>query len=92
MLPLFSQKEPDQLKLPHYVKVSCNRFYKIKNNIDNNKGLTTWIKGKSGKIILIDTKDAADLMDWVSKNKVTYDKVKSIFNDKIIKFANIVTL
>ena len=36
LLPLFSKKEPDKLRLPHYVKVSCDRFYKIKNNIDND--------------------------------------------------------
>ena len=41
VLPLFSEKVLDQLKLRDYVKVSYNRLYKIKNNIDNNKGLTT---------------------------------------------------
>ena len=41
-----------------------------------------------GKIIDMDTKSAADLMDRVSKNKNTYDKVKSIFNDDILKSAN----
>ena len=44
--PLFSRKESDQLQLPNYVKVSHDRFYKIKNNVDNNKGLTTRIKDK----------------------------------------------
>ena len=41
VLPLFSEKALDQLKLREYVKVSYDRFYKIKNNIDINKGLTT---------------------------------------------------
>ena len=41
VLPLFSEKGLDQLKLRDYVKLSYDRFYKIKNNIDNNKGLTT---------------------------------------------------
>ena len=50
--------------------------------------MRTRIKDKLGKIIDIDTKSAADLMDWVSKNKNTYDKVKSIFNDDILKSAN----
>ena len=60
LLPLFSEKEPDQLRLPEYVKVSYDRFYKIKNNIENNKDLTTRIKEGSGKTIIIDTKYAAD--------------------------------
>ena len=50
--------------------------------------MRTRIKDKLGKIIDIDTKSAADLMDRVSKNKNTYDKVKSIFNDDILKSAN----
>ena len=53
LLPLFSEKEPDQLRLPEYVKVSYDRFYKIKNNIDNNKGLTTRIKDGLDKIIIM---------------------------------------
>ena len=53
LLPLLSEKEPDQLRLPEYVKVSYDRFYKIKNNIDNNKGLTTGIKDGLGKIIIM---------------------------------------
>ena len=50
--------------------------------------MRTGIKDKLGKIIDTDTKSAADLMDRVSKNKNTYDKVKSIFNDDILKSAN----
>ena len=69
LLPLFSKKEPDQLRLPDYV-VSYDRFYKIKNNIHNNKGLPIRIKDKLGKVIIIDTKDAAALMDQVSKNGI----------------------
>ena len=48
-----------------------------------------WIKDKSGKVIIIDTKDAAALMDQVSKNGITNNKVKTIFHDEIIKSANI---
>ena len=62
LLPLFSKKQPDQLRLPDYVKVSYDIFYKIKNNIGNKKGLTTRIKDKLGKVIIIDTKDVADLI------------------------------
>ena len=82
--PLFSKKESDQLQLPNYVKVSHDRFYKIKNNVDNNKGLTTRIKDKWGKTINIDTKYAVGLMDLISKNKGKYDEAKRIFNDNII--------
>ena len=82
--PLFSKKESDQLQLPKYVKVSHDRFYKMKNNINNNKGLTTRIKDKSGKIITTDTKYAVNLMDLISKNKDKYDEAKRIFNDNII--------
>ena len=53
MLPLFSEKEPDQSRLPDYVKVSNNRFYEIKNSISNNKGLMTRVKDASGKTINI---------------------------------------
>ena len=82
---LFSEKESDQLQLPNYVKVSHDRFYKIKNNIDNNKGLATKIKDKSGKMIIIDTKYAANLMNLILKNKVKYDEAKRNFNDNIIE-------
>ena len=78
LLPLFSEKEPGQLRLPDYVKMSY--------------GLTTSIKDKQGKVIIIDTKDAEDLMDQVSKNGITYNEVKTIFNDKIIKSATIIIL
>ena len=81
---LFSKKESDQLQLPNYVKVSHDRFYKIKNNVNNNKGLTTRIKDKSGKTITIDTKYAVNLMDLISKNKGKYDEAKRIFNDNDI--------
>ena len=90
LLLLFSKKEPDQLRLPDYVKVSYDKFYKIKNNID--KSLTTRIKDKSGKVIIIDTKDAADLIDQITKNGITYNKVKMIFNDEISKSATIIAL
>ena len=50
--------------------------------------MRTRIKDKLAEIIDIDTKSAADLMDRVSNNKNTYDKVKSIFNDDILKSAN----
>ena len=62
VLALFSEKEPDQSTLPDYVKVSSNRFYEIKSNIDNNKGLMTRVRDTSGKIIAIDVKDTSDLM------------------------------
>ena len=54
--------------------------------------MTTRIKEKSSKVQTIDPKDAADLMDQVSKNEITYDEVKTIFNDKIIKSASIIGL
>ena len=62
VLILFSEKEPDQSTLPDYVKVSSNRFYEIKSNIDNNKGLMTRVRDTSGKIITIDVKDTSNLM------------------------------
>ena len=43
------------------------------------------IKDKSGKVINIGTKDAADLMKWVSKDEIAHDEVKTTFNDEIIK-------
>ena len=82
--PLFSKKESDQLQLPNYVKVSHDRFYKIKNNVDNNKGLMTRMKDKSGKTITIDTKCAVGLMDLISKNKGKYDEAQKTFNDNVI--------
>ena len=88
LLPLFSQKEPDQLRLLDYVKVSYDRFYKIKNNTDNNKDLMTRIKDKWSKVIIIETRDAVDLIDRVSKNGITYNKIKTIFNDEIIKLVD----
>ena len=92
LLLLFSKKEPDQLRLPDYVKVNYDKFYRIKNNIDNNKSFTTRIKDKSGKVIIIDTKDAADLIDQITKNRITNNKVKMIFNDEISKSATIIAL
>ena len=31
------KKEPNSLKLPHYLEMSYDRFYEIKHDIDNNK-------------------------------------------------------
>ena len=76
--------------MPDYVEVSYDRLYEIKYNIGNNKGLTASTKDKSGKVINIATKDAADLMDWVSKDEIAYDEVKTIFNDKIVKSVDLV--
>ena len=50
------------------------------------------IKDKSGKVIIIDTKDAADLIDQITKNRITNNKVKMIFNDEISKSATIIAL
>ena len=52
--------------------------------------MITRIKDKLSKVINIDTKDGADLMDWVSKDKIAYDKVKTIFDDEIVKSADII--
>ena len=57
----------------------------MKNNINNNKGLTTRIKDKSGKIITTDTKYAVNLMDLISKNKDKNDEAKTVFNDNSIR-------
>ena len=54
--------------------------------------MTTRIKDKSAKVIIIDTKDAADLIDRVLKNGIRYNKVKTIFTNKSIKSANIIAL
>ena len=83
VLASFSEKEPDQSTLPDFVKESSNRFYEIKSNIDNNKGLMTRVKDTSGKIITIDVKNTSNLMYQISKNEITYDEVKMIFNNKI---------
>ena len=48
----------------------------------------TRIKDKWGKVIIIETRDAVDLTDRVSKNGITYNKIKTIFNDEIIKLVN----
>ena len=84
LLLLFRKKEPDQLRLPDYVKVNYDKFYRIKNNIDNNKSFTTRIKDKSGKVIIIDTKDAADLIDQITKNRTTYNKVKRFLMTRLV--------
>ena len=68
--------------------MSHDRFYKIKNNIDNNKSLATKIKDKSGKTISIDSKYAVNLMDLISKNKDKNDEAKTIFNDNIIRLIS----
>ena len=67
MLPLFREKEPDQLRLPGYVKVNYDRFYEIKTNIVNNKYLATTVKDASGKTINTDLKDTLDLIDQILK-------------------------
>ena len=87
--PLLSEKEePDQLRLPDYVKVSNWRFYEIKNNINNNKDLMTKRKDASGKTISIDIKDVSDLMDRTLKNQ--NEEAKVMFNDKILTPTNII--
>ena len=87
--PLLSEKEePDQLRLPDYVKVSNWRFYEIKNNINNNKDLMSKRKDASGKTISIDIKDVSDLMDRTLKNQ--NEEAKVMFNDKILTPTNII--
>ena len=91
LLPLFSEKEPDQLRLPDYVKVSYDRFYEIKTNIANNKNLAPKAKNASGKTIIIKLKDALDLIDQISENNITHNVTRTIFDDKIVNEANIIT-
>ena len=75
--PLLSEKEePDQLRLPDYVKVSNWRFYEIKNNINNNKDLMTKGKDVSGKTMSTDFKDVSDLMDRTLKIQIAYKRQK----------------
>lgn len=59
---LLTKEEPDQLRMPDYVKVSNKRFYEIKNNINNNKDLNIMVVCLSGKTTKIDSKDAFDLI------------------------------
>ena len=82
---IIQRKRTRSIKAARYIKVSSNRFYELKNNIDNKKSLMTRVKDWSGKTITIDIKDASNLMDHISKNQITYDEVKMIFNYKIIK-------
>ena len=92
VLPLFSKKQPDQLRLPDYMNESSSRFYELKNNISNNKGLMTRVTDTSGKTITIDIKDASNLMDQISKNEITYDEVKMIFSNIIVSAADKIAL
>ena len=82
---IIQRKRTRSIKAARYIKVSSNRFYELKNNIDNKKSLMNRVKDWSGKTITIDIKDASNLMDHISKNQITYDEVKMIFNYKIIK-------
>ena len=85
---IIQRKRTRSIKAARYIKVSSNRFYELKNNIDNKKSLMTRVKDWSGKTITIDIKDASNLMDHISKNQITYDEVKMIFNYKIISAGN----
>ena len=85
---IIQQKRTRSIKAARYIKVSSNRFYELKNNIDNKKSLMNRVKDWSGKTITIDIKDASNLMDHISKNQITYDEVKMIFNYKIISAGN----
>ena len=92
VLPLFSKKQPDQLRLPDYMNEGSSRFYELKNNISNNKGLMTRVTDTSGKTITIDIKDASNLMDQISKNEITYDEVKMIFSNISVSAADKIAL
>ena len=85
---IIQRKRTRSIKAARYIKVSSNRFYELKNNIDNKKSLMNRVKDWSGKTITIDIKDASNLMDHISKNQITYDEVKMIFNYKIISVGN----
>ena len=85
---IIQRKRTRSIKAARYIKVSSNRFYELKNNIDNKKSLMNRVKDWSGKTITIDIKDASNLMDHISKNQITYDEVKMIFNYKIISAGN----
>ena len=85
---IIQRKRTRSIKAARYIKVSSNRFYELKNNIDNKKSLMNRVKDWSGKTITIDIKDASNLVDHISKNQITYDEVKMIFNYKIISAGN----
>ena len=55
---IIQQKRTRSIKAARYIKVSSNRFFELKNNIDNNKSLMTRVKDTSDKTITIDIKDA----------------------------------
>ena len=57
---IFQQKRTRSIKAARYIKVSSNRFFELKNNINNNKSLMTRVKDTSGKTITIDIKDASN--------------------------------
>ena len=85
---IIQRKRTRSIKAARYIKVSSNRFYELKNNIDNKKSLMNRVKDWSGKTITIDIKDASNLMDHISKNQIIYDEVKMIFNYEIISAGN----
>ena len=57
---IIQQKRTRSIKAARYIKVSSNRFFELKNNINNNKSLMTRVKDTSGKTITIDIKDASN--------------------------------
>ena len=78
------------IKVGYKDKKVFNDLNRLITGISNNKVQKIRIRFGSGKIIIIVTKYAADLMDMVSKKRMKYDKSRTIFNDEIIKSVNII--
>ena len=86
-------KQPDELQLPKWVKISKKRFDRIKNTVQNAKNNS--LRAKPNRSGLINFNESNKLLQDIEHSKITYEEaLKRIWNIRsdIAKIINQVSL
>ena len=65
-------EQPDELKLPKWVKVSKKRFDKRKNKIQNAKNNS--LQARANRTILINFNESGRLLQDIEHSEITYEE------------------
>ena len=86
-------KQPDELQLPKWVKISKKRFDRIKNTVQNAKNNS--LRAKPNRSGLINFNESNKLLQDIEHSKITYEealkRIRNIRSD-IAKIINQVSL
>ena len=86
-------KQPDELQLPKWVKISKKRFDRIKNTVQNAKNNS--LRAKPNRSGLINYNESNKLLQDIEHSKITYEealkRIRNIRSD-IAKIINQVSL